>query len=132
MTEASKNAPPNEAALYLAISVLNQALLADPDAINEMMRVEVQVNDRLGDHWAVQCGPSTLIDRDKPDAPTVVRPLGLINGLFGVDQDSWGYIGMMVGENGRIKYFGRLDRGTGKADIIRPDWMKGLNPDAAD
>ena len=43
-------------------------------------------------------------------ANTVLRPLGLVNGLFGVDSDDWGFIAMVVNADGSIDRFERLVR----------------------
>lgn len=108
----------NESAIALAIRVLNEALEADPDAINELMRTEVVVNtDALRDHWSVQVGPHDPDGRAVADGQIVVRPLGLINGLFGVDRDGWGLIAMRLEKDtARIVRFERLDR-TGEPPV---------------
>lgn len=91
-----------EDAIESAINVLNEALAADPKAINALMRLEVPVNPRLAAHSTIQVGFSEL---DPDSSEYVVRPLGLINGLFGVDGDSWGYIAAEIDENGLIRGF---------------------------
>ena len=82
--------------------MLNQALEADPDAINELMNKSVEVNKALADHPTIQVG--------KWGGKLRLRPLGLINGLFGVMEDGWGHIAMTVelGEPDRIVEFKRV------------------------
>ena len=91
----------NNKAVDYAIQVLNEALSADPDAINELMRKSVLVNEHLASHPTIQVG------YDNTAHSWTLRPLGLINGLFGADVDSWGFICMRVDENGRIERFER-------------------------
>ena len=90
-------------AVQAAIDVLNEALEADPVAIQNLMACRVLVNtDKLTDHPTIQVGSD---DRDGSDEMWL-RPLGLINGLFGVDSDDWGYICMAVDEFNNITKFG--------------------------
>ena len=66
-----------------AVGVLNEALRADPVAMNAFMQLMVPVNPELAEHPTIQVGAPGLFD-DVTTGP-VMRPLGLINGLFGVD-----------------------------------------------
>ena len=91
-----------------AIQVLNEALDSDPAAINQLMSCEVLINTTLTVHPTIQVGKS----HQRPDRiEYVLRPLGLINGLFGVDEDTYGFIAARVGEDGKIEGFERLDKG---------------------
>ena len=76
-------------AIERAVDILNQALGADPKAISELMRVRVPVytTTALRDHPTIQIGCESEMGS--------LRPLGLINGLFGADADSYGYICMV-------------------------------------
>ena len=74
-----------------AVNVLNNALACDSKAICDMMRQRVDVNDQLlVDHSTIQVG--------EDEFGAYLRPMGLINGLFGADEDQWGYIAMEVDE----------------------------------
>ena len=84
-----------------AIEVLNEALEADPDAVWSLMHMETWCNDKLADHPAIQVGRDHLGHHK-------LRPLGLINGLFGADQDTWGFIAMDLDDTGKITRFMRL------------------------
>ena len=65
-----------------AVRVLNEALEADPKAINRLMDAQVPVNDALAAHPSIQVG-------ERPNAHGLrMRPLGLINGLFGTSPRS--------------------------------------------
>ena len=77
-----------------AVRVLNEALIADQDAIQELMSVEVRANRRLEPHPTIQ-----VWRKNKGDDECVLRPIGLINGLFGVDEDGCGYIAMVINED---------------------------------
>ena len=82
-----------------AVEILNEALAADPVAINRLFLMEVGVNDALRDHPTIQVmsrgimrtddviDPATQVPEADEATPrvSVLRPLGLINGLFGVD-----------------------------------------------
>ena len=90
----------DEAAVDQAIRVLNEALEADRYAIESLMAFEVLVNKNLAGHASIQCSPhAEAVDY------SWLQPLGLINGLFGADSDSRGYIAMEVNEAGKILRF---------------------------
>ena len=80
-----------------AIDVLNEALAIDPYAINALMKLEVVCHAGLGRHPTIQVGAQ--------QHRLTLRPLGLINGLFGADEDGWGFICMKTDEDGRIVEF---------------------------
>ena len=88
-------------AVARAIAVLNEALAADPEAVNRFMSLEVQINQALAGHPTIQVGGSVI---DPSQDGCVMRPLGLINGLFGVDENDWGFIAMEA-EDDRIVRF---------------------------
>ena len=90
-----------------AVGVLNSALVCDAAAIQALMALEVPANDSLAEHPTIQVGTSMVRPRD---GEYVVRPLGLINGLFGADSEDWGFIAMIVDANGAIERFERLER----------------------
>ena len=68
-----------------ALKTLNEALKADPVAINELFKHRAQCNEELANHPTIQV-------RDYPDGePTSIGMLGLINGIFGIAHD-YGFI----------------------------------------
>ena len=86
-----------------AVRVLNEALEADPGAMLALMNFGVTVNQTLADHPAIQ-----VWSKEETDGQGYrLRPLGLINGLFGVDIYQWGYIAMSMNEDGTIDKFSR-------------------------
>ena len=83
-----------------AIDVLNRMLQTDREATLELFNLEVPCNEGIGDDPTIQVGPSYL-----DDTPLVVRPLGVINGLFGVGEDGFGPIAMYFDREGRLECF---------------------------
>ena len=79
--------------IHLAVSVLNEALAADPASLATLFAFESPCNEALSDHWSAQVGPSCL-DPDGEDGGDVLRVMGLLNGLFGVDYDRYGHIAL--------------------------------------
>jgi hypothetical protein len=95
------------------VEVLNRALEADPDAINELFDYHVPCNDKLAGDPAVQVKVEYGLsgyrvwcnDKLARDSAVKVKVeykfagpkqtigiLGLINGLLGVDENGWGYV----------------------------------------
>lgn len=66
------------------MELLNSALAADPEAMRELLAARVPHNNALAEHPTIQCG----MDGPIPG----VGLLGIINGMFGVDDRSWGAI----------------------------------------
>ena len=95
-----------------AIAILNTILEADPKAIEALVQHRVGCNTTLADHPTVQVGKN-----DSPGGEVrqyTVGLLGIINGLFGVDQDGWGYIATEYSDGGHILLFRRTpERGQG-------------------
>lgn len=81
---------PNWPAIDAAIDCLNEALSLDYDAVESLMRAVVPCNSLLAKH------PSIQVHVDADSGECVLRPLGLINGLFGTTLNGWGYIVMEV------------------------------------
>ena len=86
-----------------AIEVLNEALGMDRDGISRLMSLEVEV-------WAepFEAHPSIQVSAGSAPTRSRLRPLGLINGLFGAGDYGWGFIAMDVDlETGAIDRFFR-------------------------
>ena len=81
-----------------AVRVLNEALEADPVAISVLFTHPVPCNSKLANHPTVQVSK-------EGDSVWHVRLLGIINGLFGVDAEQWGYIYMSLSPYGTIEKF---------------------------
>ena len=88
-------------AIDQAINVLNEAIAADPDAMDAMLRLRIRCNPTLGAHPSIQC--FAQIDKDEKIWDTSVTPFGLINGLFGTDESSWGHLSYTTDDNEKLK-----------------------------
>ena len=100
-----------------AVKVLNECLEADPEAFNALHFARVIVNDKLADHPSVQVGsidhdsfyrgPVLNAEEGAEEQPELMhlRMLGLINGLFGTDEDGIGFILCNIEDNGNIINF---------------------------
>ena len=95
---------PNRAAIADAVRVLNEAAAADRLALTKLLTIRVRCNETLADHPTVQ----VLAPKDRTANLTTVGGLGIINGLFGIDANHWGYIEMRIGTDGLIEEF--IDR----------------------
>lgn len=70
--------------LEFAVEVLNQALESDPKAISTMMTQRFDCNRALTEHPTIQVS--------EKEGRRTIGVMGLINGLFGVDKDGYGFI----------------------------------------
>jgi len=91
-----------------AIALLNEAVLLDRAAMSELfLRKRVACSDAFADHPTIQVGSEK--------GQGNVGVLGIINGLFGVDEHRYGAIAMIVdfddgqGPNS-ISKFGQINR----------------------
>ena len=85
-----------------AISVLNRAIKTDPAAIRRLFKVQIPCSDDLADDPDVQ----VKIEGDE----YFIRPLGLINGLFGAAEDGFGKIvAICSDETGEFQKFVKYD-----------------------
>lgn len=77
---------PNPVSVDEAIEVLNRIHQADHHVLPALMRHRVPCNTAVADDPAVQVGPG-------PNrSGWVIGLLGVLNGIFGADDDGWGYI----------------------------------------
>ncbi len=87
------------------VAVLNRALAEDRDAITHMFNDYTICNAQLAADATIQCSQNGQQFR--------IRPLGVINGLFGLFDDGpkkgYGPIYMVVNEDGSIKEFNLID-----------------------
>lgn len=88
-----------------AVSFLNKLLKDDRKAIESLFAIRVLCNKKLATHPTVQCG---MMGKDT----YFVGILGILNGLFGKDDNECGFIVACI-DNGKIKRF-RLVRDTNK------------------
>lgn len=74
----------HKAYLEFAVESLNQALKADPKTIQYMMQQRFLCSKSLAEHPTIQSSEN--------DGEFSIGVMGLINGLFGVDKDGYGFI----------------------------------------
>lgn len=79
---------PNKVSVHQAVRVLNEALSLDRVAVESLFSYRVSVNKELAEHPTIQVLDSYL--------GLNVSVLGLLNGIFGVDEKNWGFIAMEV------------------------------------
>ena len=81
------------------LDLLNGALKDDPEAINNLVDKRVNCNDTLADHPTIQ-----VYSDGKKD---FVGLLGILNGLFGVDEKGSGPIAARVDDEDKVLEFVR-------------------------
>lgn len=84
------------------IELLNDALKADNNTITRLFLYRVECNERLANHETIQVGLS--------DSSYKIGLLGLLNGMFGIDENGYGAI-MMIIEEGKITKFKKVKEG---------------------
>ena len=87
------------------VNILNEALEADPVAVNMLFNNRVICNNTLADHPTIQVG---AYNRDTlqptPNGPYTFSVLGLINGFVGVDENDIGFVEAYVDEGKIIRF----------------------------
>lgn len=87
-------------AIDQAVEVLNRLHLADPTVMQTLVYQRVPCNQAVAEDPTIQVGGAV-------NAP-MVGILGIINGLFGVNDQSLGYIVANIDGKGKILNFSRL------------------------
>ena len=93
-----------------AIDVLNRIHSADPSVLSNLIFSRVPCNEELANDPSVQVGvvPKKY---ELDDELWEVGLLGIINGIFGVDEDGYGYIAANFDPlTGYLSDFSRLDK----------------------
>lgn len=67
------------------VDFLNELLKTDPVAIASLFSVRMACNKALADHETVQVGALSV-------SYFQVGMIGILNGLFGIDEHRWGHI----------------------------------------
>lgn len=93
-----------------AARVLNEALSLDPVAVNALVSHRVPCNARLADHPTIQVGAPAAGE------PGNVGMLGVINGILGVDAESWGALVAIVDDKNEVLEFRALEDRLPKED----------------
>ena len=84
------------------VEYLNSVQEADPLAMRALLCQFVPCNETLADH------PTTQVRSGWPEGYTVGL-LGIINGIFGVDDDGWGAIASCIDTEKGLVGFVRVD-----------------------
>ncbi len=80
------------------IDYLNGLVELDQEAMQELIDHRVDCNKQLADH------PTCRV-KAEPDCDYGVGMLGVLNGLFGIDPDSWGPIAAVFEDDGTLLRF---------------------------
>ena len=83
-----------------AIEILNEAVEADSDAMGFLITNRVACNDSLRKHPTIQVA---LFNEQS----YTVGLLGILNGLFGIDEKGWGAIAAVFDEDKKLLKFER-------------------------
>ena len=84
------------------IAILNEINELDTSVLPALISHRVSCNKALGQHPTVQVG---YINDDPKTERYEVGFLGILNGLFGTDENGWGHIYVHLKENGSIDKF---------------------------
>jgi hypothetical protein len=87
----------NQESAQQAVDVLNQALAADPKAIQLLFDYRVSVGDTVADH-------ESIMVRTKQGKHTL-GVLGLLNGILGLNEKGTGPVMAEIDDNGMIERF---------------------------
>lgn len=78
------------------LEVLNDALEIDPEAMNDLVEARVPCSEALAEHPTIQVHTvrMTVFSNNKSEETKThtVGLIGILNGLFGADNDQWGTI----------------------------------------
>lgn len=95
----------NEVTVDQVVELLNAALLLDRTAITNLVQTRVDCNKKLSEHQTIQVGLAPGFDADDKHLEYEVGILGLINGLFGIDERQWGAIAAEMDKAGHVMQF---------------------------
>jgi hypothetical protein len=96
-----------EALVQQAIKVLNEALAADPEALQRLFTVRALATTALTNHPTIQVIAEKAGDQPQVVPTCTIGVMGLINGLFGVGADGWGKITSTWDDTGNLVKFSR-------------------------
>ncbi len=90
----------NEVTVDQVVELLNAALALDDVAITNLLQTRVACNKKLAEHQTIQVGLQPHSEKEYE-----VGILGLINGMFGIDEESWGAIAAELDPAGHVHRF---------------------------
>lgn len=94
-----------------ALRILNEILALDPSIAHALVERRWGCNKALADH------PTIQVSQDQYG--THVGILGVLNGIFGADDEGWGPICAVVEDDGRISRFERTAKTIPKNPVFR-------------
>ena len=71
--------------IYATVDFLNKLLKIDKNAVSSLFSMRITCNEKLADHKTVQV-------RELGKDTFQVGMIGILNGLFGIDEFGWGHI----------------------------------------
>ena len=83
------------------IKLLNEMLAIDPEATQALIDSRVNCNEALADHATIQ------VQQYEGDDHPKVGIIGVLNGMFGIDDEGWGPICCHINDEGKILKFDR-------------------------
>ena len=95
----------DEVTVEQVVELLNQALEADDVALTDLIQTRVACNEKLAKHSSIQVGLAPGCDQGDKKLFYEVGILGLLNGLFGIDEKQWGAIAAEMDKAGHIHRF---------------------------
>jgi hypothetical protein len=95
-----------------ALEVLNRVHEADPTVMPALIALRVPCNEAVADDPTVQVATIPADQIGKRDGYFEVGVLGLINGLFGVDDQGIGHIGAFYDDSHQLTHFGWVNAPT--------------------
>ena len=91
-----------------AINFLNELIARDEDAMTSLVNQRVICNENMAFHPTVQVG----INENKE---YIVGMIGILNGLFGINTNKYGYITFVFREDGKLSYARKTYVGEGNS-----------------
>lgn len=88
------------------IDLLNSAIEKDREAMTELCKTRVKVNDELAEHPTIQAHCYNSDGEEIDDCS--VGLVGIVNGIFGVDEKLYGCIGAVYDDDDRLIEFRRI------------------------
>ena len=95
----------NEVTVEQVVELLNQALKADDVALTDLIQTRVACNKKLAEHSSIQVGLAPGCNPEDKNLFYEVGILGLLNGLFGIDEKQWGAIAAEMDKAGHVHRF---------------------------
>lgn len=90
----------NNVSIKEVITFLNECLKCDPDAISSLFSIRVACNKNMANHPTLQVAGLS-------DNYFIFGIMGLLNGIFGSDENGWGHIAADV-EGSKILRFSEI------------------------